>query len=622
MILPPPIRLSLALVLGLGIGLVARAQSQAPVYPPLDAKGEAELAKQWRDLKRKRPDDSSRGLYGFILTALAHNWQPKSVTEAIDLVEQMHDRDKASAGYGNYRWYWHDTKPNDLNAVQFCMQEASLAWILYRDRLDDAGRAKLSEALALGSEGVVRQKVAVSYTNIFLMRAANAILIGESTGAPKLALQGKAWFNEWIEYVRANGNHEFSSPTYYGVDAEDLGSLVLYSQDPEVRDKASKALNFLWTDIAANWFEPHQGISGANSRDYGFLLGHGYLDQHLVRSGWIKGNVEGESRPVLDDITHVSPPPGLREQWGKLPRMVSQQYGPTPAERAFHYVGRHFSLGSAGKSYGAQDRMLALTFDGGPKQPIASFSLDYRNDPYGQGKIETSHGHGKLTHLIPLIASVQRGPEVLQVVYLDPAHTPNPSGLKEPIRYAGVWANLVLPAEVSVWTSQGPVRAGDEIPLPANAPVYLRSGSVVAAVRFVIAKEDTGRDAELSLIRDGSKLGAQRLSLLLAQGEPKKPVCAALWVRAAEDIDDEGFARFRAWFSEANSEASASEGDGLVRVSVPGLEGTLKLRLNGATQEVETAKGADKATLRGILNVNGTDVGGALLPPPPLASPR
>lgn len=418
------LRRSLVFIVGLGLGAAAHAQSQPPTYPALDAKEEEELARQWRDLKRRRPDDSSRALYGFVLTALAHAWQPKTVTEAIALAEELHDSDPASPGYGNYRWYWHDTAPNDLNAVQFCMQEASLAWILYRDRLDDAGRAKLSEALALGAKGVVRQKVPVSYTNIFLMKAANAILIGQSTGRPELAQQGKAWFQDWLDYTRANGNHEFSSPTYYGVDAEDLGSLVLYAQDPLIREKASKALVFLWTDIAANWFEPHQGISGANSRDYGFLLGHGYLDQHLGRSGWIKGPVEGESRPVLDDITHVSPPPGIREQWGKLPRMVSQQYGPTPAERAFHYVGRHFSLGSAGKAYGAQDRMLALTFDGGPKQPIASFALDYRGDPYGQGKVDTSHGHGKLTHLVPLIATVQRQAEVLQAVYLDPAHTP------------------------------------------------------------------------------------------------------------------------------------------------------------------------------------------------------
>jgi hypothetical protein len=309
---------------------VSLAAETPPSYPALSPEAVRQLDRKWEQLQRHESELAVRDVFNFLLTAAARSWRPEKLSAIIDLAESLHDRDPASATYGNYRWYWRDPKPDDRNAVEFSMQAAGLAWVLYRDRLPETAREKLRAALALGVEGMLRHKVDVSYTNIFLMRLANCILIGESTGRPDLVQRGRAWLDEWLADTRAWGIHEYSSPTYYGVDLSDLGGLARYAQDPEVRSRAVSALQLLWTDIAANWFAPFQGIAGAHSRDYGFLTGHGYLDQQLLRACWIDRDPGGESRPVLDDLTYRAPPAGLRAVVDGPPRVVSQQWGRNP----------------------------------------------------------------------------------------------------------------------------------------------------------------------------------------------------------------------------------------------------------------------------------------------------
>ncbi len=585
-----------------------------PEYPPLDAKGVAELDRQWTRLATRPPSSGARDLYGFLLTAVAHNWRPEKWASVITLVEELHDSDKASPTYGNYRWYWREPKPNDRNAVEFSMQSASVTWAAYHDRLPDEARKSLAAALAFGAEGMLRHKVDVSYTNIFLMRLANCILIGEALDRPDLVQRGKTWLDEWLAYTRQNGIHEYSSPTYYGTDLTDLGALVNFARDQDVRTKASAALRLLWTDIAANWFAPHQGIAGAHSRDYGFLTGHGYLDQQLRRAGWLTEGVTGESHAALDDVTFVAPPAELLA-WSarELPRVVVQRWGPDPAQRSTHYVGRHFSLGSSGAGYGAQDKVLALTFSGGPSQPIATFSLDYRQDPYGQEKVATPEGHPKLTHLLPFIASVQRGSEVLLVASYDPARARNPAGGRSPIAYTGVEATFVLPASASLFDDRGPLPADSHVTLTRRTPLFVRHGDVAAALLFVLAKNDVGEPARLSVARDGTYVGAQRFSASLADEAPERPVIAAVWVRAEEGINsDAAFDAFRASALAAANAARSSWGEH-VEVSIPGASAPLRIVLDPSHDKRLTIEGADQAADAGILSVNGRDIGGPLL---------
>src|SRR5579871_1297286 len=108
------------------------AQPAPPDYPPLDTKAIADFDRTWARYQKREPDSGSRDIYHFFLNAVAHNWRPEKWAAIVDLAEELHDRDPGSPTYGNYRWYWRDRHPNDRNAVEFCLQTASLAWVLYR----------------------------------------------------------------------------------------------------------------------------------------------------------------------------------------------------------------------------------------------------------------------------------------------------------------------------------------------------------------------------------------------------------------------------------------------------------------------------------------------------------
>jgi hypothetical protein len=582
---------------------------------PLSAQGLKQFDRQWAKLQRREPNLSSRETYQFLLNAAAHGWRPEEWASVIDLVESMHDHDPASATYGNYRWYWHESAPDDRNAVEFCMQLAGLTWTLYHDRFPAAARDKLTAAIALGAEGVVRQKVDVGYTNIFLMRLANCILMGEQTNRPDLTEKGRAWFDEWLAYTRANGIHEYSSPTYYAVDLEDLGILTRYALDSDVREKAQKSLRLLWTDIAANWFEPHGALGGAHSRDYDFLTGHGELDRHLILAGWIPGDLGGETRLMLTELAYMDPPPDVRASVGPVPRMVSQAWGPHAWERSTHYLGRHFSFGSAGASYNAQDKILALAFSGGPKRPLANFSFDYRNDPYGTQKIMTSGSHPKLTHLEPFVASVQRGAEVLMVASVDPAKTPNPAGKNQPMQYAGVNANLVLPDDVELWGSEKKLSATGEREqrLGTDPLLYVRDGDMAVAIWFATSRAESGGHPELLWINDGREVHAQRLNVQLAAETPHSRMTVALWMRAAEGLDDAGFAAFRRECDNAMKSAKVKCSDRDLDLAIMGREAPLHIRVDLQMEKRLKIDGADPMVERGILNVNSRDIGAAIL---------
>jgi hypothetical protein len=598
---------------GLALALLTCVSLHAsvPTYPALNTKELAAYDRTWKRLSNRDPNLGARDVFAFLLDGIAHDWRPDHWPAVLALGEELHDADPASATYGNYRWYWREPKPNDRNAVEFSMQSASLAWVAYHDRLPPELQPRFAAALALGAEGMLRQKVDVSYTNIFLMRIANCILIGENIARPDLVARGRAWFDEWLAYTRANGIHEFSSPTYYGTDLTDLGALAKFARDPDVRRKAEAALRLVWTDIAAHWFAPHQGIAGAHSRDYGFLIGHGYLDQALLRAGWIDAAVATESHATIDDLTFWAPPAEIRALANELPRTVVQRWGEKPWERATHYVGRTFSLGSSGAGYGAQDKVLALTFSGGPKTPITSFSLDYRRDPYGQTKMGTADGHAKLTHLLPFVASVQRGPEVLLVASYDPAHSRNPAGGKAPIAYAGIGATFVLPKAVQLFDVHGPVADTGTIPFDNGAPLFVRQGDTAAALVFVTTRADRGQPARIELVRDGDAAGAQRLTAVLAEATPVAPVAAVVWVRAAENITtDEAFALFCEQFLAAVKRTKHTTA-AKIEVLVPGRTGELQIVADPLREQRLVLEGGDPDA--GILGVNGIDVGGPLL---------
>jgi len=594
------------LVFALSLCVVGRCAAAGPKPAPEAVR---RLERSWRSIEPVRPGMSSRGLFGFALEAAAAGYRPERIARALELAEEMQDRDKASRTFGNFRWYWRADRPEDLNAVEFCMQKGILVWMLYRDRLNGEARQRLRRLIRYSVDGVARHRVREGYTNIFLMKTWNCIAIGESTDRPEFARQGYAMLDRWLIHTWENGISEYISPTYYGVDLECLGLIARHARNPEARKGAEAALRLFWTDIAANWFAPCRRLGGAHSRDYDFLTGHGHLDRLLRPVGWLP-QPDGYAPDTFLTLCKWAPPAGLRKAIAaRTPRVVHQRWGAGSGRRACHYVGRHFRIGSAGANYGPMDKVLTVNLAGGPEMPVMNFLMDARGDPYGKKRIPAGGGHSKTFHIQPFVTSVQRGPEVLLLASADPAsplfrrRAPNPTCLL---------SHLVVPYAVEIWMARAPGPVNLRIaPFGAPSfapgePIFLRLEDVAVGVRFPLALDTSGRAVSAGVFADGGKYRVMRLTCVHSADKPAGRATVALWVRAAEGLDDDAFEKFRRDFSQPAE--TKIDGD-RVDVSVPGLKGWLRLVADVAAERRIAVEGGEPGAEEYLLAVDGRDVG-------------
>jgi hypothetical protein len=253
--------------------------------------------------------------------------------------------------------------------------------------------------------------------------------------------------------------------------------------------QAEAALRLFWTDIAANWFEPGKRLSGSHSRDYDYVTGHGYLDNHLWAVGWLER--KRDWIPLhFAELALWQPSAELHKlALEQVPHMVRQRWSGQPGDRSANWVGRSISLGTAGATYGgAMDKPLSVVFAGGPKMPMVNFFMDARNDPYGQNKEVTGGGHMKAFHVVSFLMSVQREREALLLTTTSPQdadfrrYTKNPTCLL---------SQVVLPRDgVAVWIGDEQSDLTKEIgakPVRPNQPVFVRCADAVAGFRVVHA---------------------------------------------------------------------------------------------------------------------------------------
>ena len=575
-----------------------------------DAAATRQLDQRWRGVSAPHERFSTREFFAFALDSAAANWHPERLEVAFANAEKKQDLDPASKTFGNFAWYWNDERPDDRNAVEFCMQRAVLVWMHHRDRLTPAGRAALERVIAQSVEGLRRHKVSVRYTNIFLMKIWNCIAIGESTGRPDLAREGQAMLDEWLATVRREGVHEYLSPTYYAVDLECLGLLANHAQDPAVRAQAARAMDLLWADTAANWFTPADRLGGAHSRDYDYVTGRGGLNTWAAWGG-LAGTNEVQPGAVFDRLAYRPPAAAIRRLPAVAPRLVQQRWGSNRWNTAVQWVGRSVAVGSAGAGYhDAMDKTLVVLFPGA-QTPGVTFFMDARGDPYGQNKQPTGGGHLKSFHVQPFVHSVQRESEVL---LLASAQAGGAAFRRSGSNLTCLLSHLMLPAnaELFVGADGGPVTVTNRLHLPnPDTPVFLRMGEAAAGLRFVRATTPDGAAAPVELVADGGKVGALRLTAVHAESAPTGRVAVVCWARAAEGLDDRGFAAFRADFARARADVAGSASNFIVTAA--GRVSELRLRADLVKELPLEARGGSPGTGDFILAVNGRELAGPLL---------
>lgn len=561
-----------------------------------------ELGAFWEKLAGAGEDLQVRELFRFALEATAAGSHADEVEQALTWAEELQDRDADSDTFGNFRWYRRNPKPMDRNAVEFSMEAGGLLWVQHEDLLSAGCRERLERLMRFSVEGIRRHPVAISYTNIWIMKTWNCIALGEGLAMKDLADEGYRMLTDWLSYAAEYGIHEYLSPTYYVASMQPMELVAQYADRSDGRSAANKALRLFWLQIAANWSESTQRLGGAHSRDYDYLSTGIRGDRIRERFASICA-ADGETYVPDDRISS-----DCLALLKTVPRTVCQRWGKGLLEAATTFVGSAFSIGSAGASYGPIDKCLTLNI-ADPDTPNVTFFTDARGDGYGQRSFELNDGHSKALHLVPFLASVQRGPEVLLFA------APAPEGrhyLRSAPEPTCLLSHLVLPAHWDhCWVGSEAVdldRMGGEIEIPPESALVLRLGEVAVGVRVVLASDTDGSPANVKLIRDadGLSVGAMRLTITHSQ----KPAAAAgivgLWIGAQEGIQGEAIDSFRDHF--AGETESETEG-GVVCLSVNGWEDRLSIVADLDDQEVMVREGGELDELTCLISVNGRDVG-------------
>ena len=175
-----------------------------------------------------------------------------------------------SEKFGTVLWRLNHPEINDPNAIEFTVHGLAPALVRYGDHLSPATRDYLKPHLVAAIAALRAHHVSVDYTNIYLMKATNLLLVGQYLNDPSAVSDGKRMLTAWLQSVRAHGITEYDSPTYACIVLNSLTPAHDLTSDPEAKGLLKTALDYTWADLAANYFSGQQTLCGAQSRNYSF----------------------------------------------------------------------------------------------------------------------------------------------------------------------------------------------------------------------------------------------------------------------------------------------------------------------------------------------------------------
>jgi hypothetical protein len=541
----------------------------------------------WRKVQANAPDLSSRELFACALAWCETGQHGDRMERLFETAARMQDTDPVSKGYGNFRWSWKHAVVFDFNAVDFSMRGAALIWMRHRDKLTDTARDRLRAVLELGAEGCRRHKVRENYTNIALMNAGNLILLGEALEKAEIAREGYKRLERVLVYTAQAGIHEFSSPTYYGVDLDDLGLIEAFCREERGRSQARALLRLFWHDIALNFFPPSGRYAGPYSRNYDYLHGWGGVEAHLFLQGWIGQPVPTGLDTVYSLLGRWSPPAEYRALSNKLPRTVRQIWGPDPMQFRTHFLAPDISLGTAATGYGGRMDFLLTADLPGPRDAVRCYFIP---------ESAAAEAHDKALHLNPFWTAAQDQGEALALVVYRPKDIPAGTTSLE--------SHFVMPLTAAYSVGGRPVvfKTGQAAshPVAAGETVVLRQGKAALGIRV-----PWSNGAAASLVYDANTFGAVRLTID-HKSVSTTPPAALLWLRAGSGLADDS--AFHAWRKQLeNTTIKLKAGNDGVTARLPS-----GVSLS-AVAPLEQARVPFPAPSRAVLELDGRDIGSPIL---------
>jgi hypothetical protein len=590
------------------------------------------LKQQWKDLHQTPPRLGVRDCFLFLLDALDTKFlTQEELLWTINLVKTRVITDSTKPSFGNMYWGWNETGGDvgDGNNVEFCVQYGILIKLLFNDRLADDTRASLDELFAMTLKGVRRQPVRISYTNIYLMRCWNFIALGQAYNNASVVEEGRKAFDIWLKHVANYGNREYDSPTYSGVDIESLLLMVQFAKHADIHQKATDALEFFLTDLAAHYNSLGGFLAGAHSRDYNRVFGRDLLEEKYFNP--LLGR-ENKNNQLFNQICFsILKERGLskfqQEIMDKPKRFIEQRWDSFPHTFTTDYHGKKFSIASSSQYYSPDDKSFVMYLNSKriPEMPNIVYAMEGRNDHYGTwgatgmgekmkhlmpANYPANGGWGKTRHLMPFMQASQNKNEFVMLVSGDKDH----NCINDYVN-----STVLLPNyfdELYFGNTRIMQRAvGTEIPLDSTNTFFAKFEDVAIAIKILYSNADNGERA--TLFNDGFKYNSSREAFNLVHNEALRLTLKhpnngkgniVMWWKAEEGIDTE--AKFKAFRNSVlDAPVTVTDSNNILDVSVQTTSGKLGLKAD-LKKKVRLDYYNPTPLNRNILfNIDGVDVG-------------
>lgn len=341
--------------------------------------------------------------FDFIIEACALGWNDsyvKTTLEKIIAVQVQSGNDLGKIP----RYLTASLDYSDRNNIEFGLELSTLALIEFYNSWSAETKALFDDFIDKALYACwEHDNVAVTYTNIFVMRAWNLIALGEnldsgrtwgdsySLTTSQIAQAGYDLLDRLYTQTTQYGFHEFNSPTYTGVQAECIGYLANYTKNAARREKALKMREYLSAILCANYFNQASVLTGPMSRCYNRGFSSGQIDQ--LAGGMLMGkSMYAYNRYAAWKIS---------EKYLKInrqfPRMAAWIFGDATDAytdgktyfrmNALNYVDRFYSVSSAGSHYtgnGIEKTVtIAVSTENHPCNINFAHYMEGRGDPYG-----------------------------------------------------------------------------------------------------------------------------------------------------------------------------------------------------------------------------------------------
>jgi hypothetical protein len=352
--------------------------------------------------------------------------------------------------------------------------------------------------------------VCPAYTNICLMQIADLVVAGqwlaqltdagESAAGAGYVTAGTTLLEQWSQFTQANGVAEYDSPTYGSIDLKVLETAYSFGP-PSMQGSFRRALDYLWTYVAASTLPTRGNLAPPFGRTYDFYYGQGLLQGDLYIEGLTPPALTPGPPPTLVfNLVNASfagyrPPASTLCSSGDPVREVRSTWGQdasTTGKERYLYITPDFTLGSTSAGYNptniasVQDLPVAGTLGASYGVPLLTVFGDYFDNPGGESI--TQGGFTKVTHLQTLPAAAQLRGDLLVALRIDAQDPGYTDATGNPVPLVNLATDVLVPAGADDLLIDGhPADLTKVTTLDSNATVTVRVGTGVLSVALVDA---------------------------------------------------------------------------------------------------------------------------------------